>query len=182
MGVKRIEKTERIVDIHHVSATEMVAIVVILQVVVSLLQGPVVHFSHSFQLRLEVLPNFFFCNTANGSIFRQKTDIGQVVEYREKGNLSKLGDARNKNETLIRIIGFQNGKNFTVYLCASLVIGCLPGVLERRIVFIDKNGDFCTCLFVCLRDNGIESVGKFGCRVWRDGIYFLVFLESQVQI
>ena len=146
----------------------------------SLLQGPTIHFSHSFQFRLEVLPDFFFSNAANGSIFRKETDIGQVVEYREKRNLRKLGDARNKDEPLVRIISFQNGENFTVYLRAVFVMRCLPGVLERRIVFIDENDNFITGLFACFRDDGIESVSEFGSWVCYDGILLLVFLELQV--
>ena len=109
----------------------MAAFVVILQIIVGLLQGPAVHFSHSFQFRLEVLPDFFFCDTANGSIFRQETDIGQVVEYREKRNLSKLGNARDEDKTLVRIISLQNGKNASIYFCATLMLGSFPGVLER---------------------------------------------------
>ena len=148
MRIKRIEETERIVDIHHISATEMVAIVVILQVVVSLLQGPTVHFCHSFQFWLEVLSDFFFCNTANCSMFWKETDIGQVVEYREKRNLRKLGNTRNEDETLIRIIGFQNGKNASIYFCTTLMLGSFPRVLERRVVLIDKNGNLELCLLI----------------------------------
>ena len=148
----------------------------------SLLQGPLVHFGHSFQFWLEVLPDFFFCNTANGSIFWKETDIGQVVEYREKRNLRKLGDARNEDETLVRIICFQDGKNLTIYLGAVFVMRCLPRVLERRIVFIDENGNFLTGLFVCFRDNCIKSVCEFGSWICYDGIHLLVFLESLVQV
>ena len=109
----------------------MVAVVVILQVIMGLLQSPAVHFCHSFQFRLEVLSDFFFCDAADGSIFWKKTDIGQVVEYREKRNLRKLGNTRNEDETLVCIIGFQNGKNASIYFCTTLMLGILFHALAQ---------------------------------------------------
>lgn len=88
----------------------MVAVVVILQIIMGLLQSPAVHFCHSFQFRLEVLSDFFFCDAADGSIFWKETDIGQVVENREERNLRKLGNARDEDETLVGIVSLQNGK------------------------------------------------------------------------
>ena len=124
----------------------------------SLLQGPLVHFSHSFQFRLEVLPDFFFCNTADSCIFRKETDIGQVVENREKRNLRKLGDARNEDETLVRIISFQDGKHASIYFCATLMLGSFPRVLERRVVLIDKNGNLEPCLLIGGFNDEVEAV------------------------
>ena len=136
----------------------MVTVVVILQIIVGLLQGPAIHFSHSFQFRLEVLSDFFFCDTADGSIFWKETDIGQVVENREKRDLRKLGNARDEDETLVRIISFQNGKNASIYFCATLMLGSFPGVLERRIVFVNENGNLEPCLLIGGFDDEVEAV------------------------
>ena len=81
-------------------------------------------------------------------MFWKETDIGQVVEYREKRNLRKLGNTRNEDETLIRIIGFQNGKDASIYFCTTLRLGSFPRVLERRVVLIDKNGNLELCLLI----------------------------------
>ena len=138
----------------------MVAVVVILQIIMGLLQSPAVHFCHSFQFRLEVLSDFFFCDTADGCIFWKETDIGQVVENREERNLRKLGNARDEDETLVGIISLQNGKNASIYVCATLMLGSFPGVLERRVVFIDENGDFESCLLIGGFDDEIEAVSQ----------------------
>ena len=138
----------------------MVAVVVILQIIMGLLQGPAIHFSHPFQFRLEVLPDLFFSNTADGSIFWKETDIGQVVENREKRDLCKLGNARDEDETLVGIISLQNGKNASIYVCATLMLGSFPGVLERRVVLIDENGNLEPCLLIGGLDDEVEAVSQ----------------------
>ena len=81
-------------------------------------------------------------------MFWKETDIGQVVEYREKRNLRKLGNTRNEDETLIRIIGYQKGKNASIYFCTTLMLGIFPRMLESRVVLIDKNCNLELCLLI----------------------------------
>lgn len=85
-----MDKAKRIVNIRHIVLTKMIFIIVILQVVMRLLQSPVVCLSHRLQLGLEILLYLVFRNTTDDGILWQETDVGEIVERREERELGEL--------------------------------------------------------------------------------------------
>ena len=160
----------------------MITIIVIFKTVVCLPDSPIVTDSHSLQFRLEVIAYFLFRYATDGGIFRQETDIGEVVKHGEQGYLCELGDARDEHKLLILVIRFQYREHLPVRCSTLIVLWRVPGVLKRSVILIDKYGDPHPCLLVGRGDDGMKTVGKLGCRLGSDGIFLLILLETQIQI
>ena len=109
----------------------MISIVICSELLQRLLRSPSVSFSHRLNLRHEVFGNFLFRNAADGSVWCIKTDVAQVIEYREEGDLSELGNARDEDEALVLVLFFQDGKHGLVDGCAGIMLWSLPGMLQR---------------------------------------------------
>lgn len=105
------------------------------------LYSPLVANAHLFQLRLEVLLYFFLCNTTDGCVFWKEADVGEIVLYGEEGDLRKLGDTRDEYDSFVLVISFQNGKYLAIYFRAFLMLRSFPRVLERRVVFVNEDGN-----------------------------------------
>lgn len=85
----------------------MISVVIDRELLLRLLWSPSVFFSHRLNLRHEVVGSFLFRDAADGGVGCIKTDVTQVVENREKRNLSELGDARDEDETLVLVLFFK---------------------------------------------------------------------------
>lgn len=85
----------------------MISVVKRRELLQRLLWSPSVFFSHRLNLRHEVVGNFLFRNAADGGVRCIKTDVAQIIENREERNLSELGDARDKDETLVFVLFFK---------------------------------------------------------------------------
>lgn len=109
----------------------MIAIVIFLQIIVCLLEGPFVTLCQFFHFFLEVVADFLLCDATNGGVLGQEADVGQVVEGREQGDLCELGDACDEDEIFVFVISLENGEYLTIYFGACLMVGCLPRVLKR---------------------------------------------------
>ncbi len=147
-----------------------------------LLHSPPVHFRHPLQLRFEVLTYLLLRDAADGGILGQETDIGKIVKHGEQGYLRELGDARDKHQPFVFIIGLQYGEHLTVHFRAAGVLGRMPRVLKRSVVFIYKNDDLQPCLLVGGLYNSVEAVGKLRRRLWGYGIPFLISAKANVKI
>ena len=150
-----IDETIWIVDIYHIVVAEMITIIIIFQIGMSFPHCPIITLGHLFQFGLEVLSNFLLCNSAKGCIFRQETDVGQVIEHREQGYLCKLGDTRNKDKLFILIIHLEHGKYRPIDGCTCFMLRSPPRMLQRRIVFVDKNANRHSCYPVSSLDDVI---------------------------
>ena len=179
---QRIDKAVGIIDVHHVVFREMVAVVIFLQSVVGFLCRPFVARRHLFQLRLEVLPDLFLRNAAEGSVFGLETDVGQVVECGEQGDLRKLGDARDEDKLLVLVVSLQDGEHLPVHCRASLVLGSFPGMLQGGVVLVDEDDDLLSRLPVGGDDDGVEAVGEVCRGLGRDAVRLFVFPEPDVEV
>ena len=63
----------------HIVLAKVITIIILFEVVMCLLCCPLVTNVHSFQLWLEVFADFLLSDTTDGGVFRQETDVGQVV-------------------------------------------------------------------------------------------------------
>lgn len=88
----------------------------------------------------------------------RQTDVAEVIEHREEGNLRKLGNASDKDKLLILIISLQDGKNTTIDCCTTFMFWCLPRMLKRSVIFIYEDGNLLTSLFVSGRNDGIKTI------------------------
>ena len=158
----------------------MITIIISRQLCYGFIESPVVLGCQFTDFRLEITESFFLRNTADGSIFWIKTDIAQVIEHRKEGNLCKLGDTCDKDKLLVFIICLKNGKHFSIDICARLMLRSLPGMLQWRIVFINKNRHLLSCLLAGCLDDGIKTVGKLGCRFRSNTILLLQSIKSKI--
>ena len=142
----------------------MITIIICGQLGYSFIVGPVLIFCQFADFRFEITQHLFLRYATDGCILWLKTDVAQVVEYREERNLRKLGNAGDEDELLIFVVSFQYGKHLSIDAGTCFVLRCLPGMLQRRVVFIDKDGNLLPCLLICSHDYRIEAVGKTICR------------------
>ena len=148
----------------------------------SLLQSPTIHFRHFLQLWHEILADFLFRDTAKRGILWQETDIGQIVECREQGNLRKLGDAGDKDEALVLIVSLQNGEHVSIHIGTFFMLRSFPGMLQRRVVFIDEYDNLHARLPISCGNDGIKAIGKLRGRIRRYGILLFIRLKAQIEI
>ena len=139
---------------------EMIAVVIGRQLRHGFVVGVVLIRSQLVDFGFEIAEHFFLRNTADGSVFRFKTDVAQVVEYGEERDLRKLGDARDEDKPLVFVVRLQDGKDLSVDAGAGFVVRRLPGVLQRSVVLVDENGHLLPCLVVSTLDDILESYGK----------------------
>ncbi len=132
--MKRLEKESLV--------TEMITVIVSFQLRKRFLRCPAVCFTHRLYLWHEVIGDFLFCDTTNSGIRTIETDVTEIIENGEKRNLRELGDASNEDKLFILVISLQDGKDLPIDFCTPFMARSLPGVLQRRVVFIDKYGYF----------------------------------------
>ena len=158
----------------------MITIIISRQLRYGFIESPVVLGCQFTDFWLEITESFVFGNTAKSCIFRIKADIAQVIEHREEGNLCKLGDTCDKDKLLVFIISLEDGKHFSIDTRACLMLRSLPGMLQRRIVFINKNRHLLSCLLASCLDDGIKTVSKLGCRFRSNTILLLQSIKSKI--
>ena len=88
--------------------------------------SPSVTALHSLQFRLEVRAYLLLRDAADGGILGQETYLGKIVKHGEQGYLRELGDARDKHQPLVFIIGLQYGEHLAVHFRAAAVLGGVP--------------------------------------------------------
>ena len=179
---ERIDQAEGVEDVHHIVVAEMIAVVVGRQQRHGLVECAVLIFCQFVDFGLEIAKHFFLRDAADGRVFGLKTDVAQIVEHGEEGDLRKLGDARDEDKLLVFVVRLQDGEDLSVDAGAGLVVGRPPGVLQRRVVLVDEDGYLLARLPVCRLDNGVEAVGKLVCGLGRNAILLLQVVESIVQV
>ena len=107
-----------------------------------------------------------------------QTDVAQVVEYGEEGDLCELGDARDEDETLVFVFFFQDGKHGLVDGCAGIMLRSLPGVLQWRIILIDEDNRLFSGILKHRFDDVLEADGKGSLRAYGYFILLFVFIEA----
>ena len=182
LRIQRIDETERIINIYHIITAEVIPIIILLQFVMGLLQSPTIYFRHFLQLWHKVLADFLVRDTAKRGILRQETDIGQIVECREQGNLRKLGDAGNEDKALVLIVSLQNGEHVSIHIGTFFMLRSLPGMLQRRVVFIDEYDNLHASLLISRGNDGIKAISKLSGRIRRYGILLFIRLKAQIEI
>lgn len=85
----------------------MISVVKSRELFLCLLWSPSIFFSHRLNFRHEVVGNFLFRNAADSGVRCIKTDVTQVVEYGEQGDLCELGDARDEDEAFVLVFFFK---------------------------------------------------------------------------
>ena len=179
---QRVDQTEGVEDVHHVVVAEMIAVVVGRQQRHGFVECAALIFCQFADFGLEIAKHFFLRDAADGRVFGLKTDVAQIVEHGEEGDLRKLGDARDKDKLLVFVVRLQDGEDLSVDAGAGLVVGRPPGVLQRRVVLVDEDGHLLPRLPMCRLDNGVEAVGKLVCGLGRNAIFLLQVVESIVQV
>ena len=149
---------------------------------VRFVERPSVDFCHFFYFRRETLCQFIFCDTANRGVFWKKTDICQIIQYREERNLRKLCDACDKDKLLVVGSCFQYGKHILINSGAFCVSSAFLGMLKWCIVFVDENDYTMMGLLVSCLDDLTESNGETFSSQKSDIVLFLVFSENVVKV
>ena len=160
----------------------MIAVVIFLQSLVSLVKRPSVSLCQGIYLGCEVVDYFIFCDSTDSGVFGQETKVAQIVKGRKERHLSELCYASDKNELLILVGILQYGKHIAVHFCAILVLGSVPRMLKRRIVFVNKYSYLLTSGIVCCNDNVLKAHGKRHIRHGPNAILLLVFAECRIKI
>ena len=160
----------------------MITIIVGCQLCHSLVEVPIVLCSQLIDFRLEITQDFFLGNTANGGIFWLKTDVAQIVEYREERDLRKLGDTCDEDKLLVFVISLEDGKNTTINSCTCFMLRSFPGMLQGRVVFVDENRHLKPGFIVCSLNDSIKTVGKRTVLSYSNIILRLKLMEGIVQI
>ena len=154
-----VDKAEWVVDINHVATTEVIAVVVGLQANHCLLLSPSVRLAHRLHFRTEIVGYLLGSDTADGCKRLVETDVAEIVENGEEGDLRELRDAGDENETFVLVVGFQNGEHFAVDRCTRLMVGHFPGMLQWRVVLVYQYRHRLASLLAGGLNDCIEAVG-----------------------
>ena len=160
----------------------MVAVVKVLQPFQRLVRRPAVHLSHLLHLRHEVVHNLLLGYSTNGGILRLETDVHQIVEHGEEGNLRKLGDTCDEDKAFHLVICLQDGKHLAIEGCAGFVLRGMPRVLKRRVILVDKYGYLLAGLVVGRLNNGIKPYSERGIRTGIRTIHLFIVAERITKI
>ena len=160
----------------------MIAVVVGRQQRHGLVECAVLIFCQFADFGLEIAEHFFLRDAADGRVFGLKTDVAQIIEYGEEGDLRKLGDARDEDKLLVFVVCLQDGEDLSVDAGAGLVVGRPPGVLQRRVVLVDEDGHLLARLVVSTLNDILESYGKRTLLAHDNPVFRLQVMESVVQI
>lgn len=136
----------------------MISIIIGFQLFYGFIYNPSIILSHRLYLWHKVVGDFLLGNTTNGCVWSIKTDVAEVIEHGEEGNLCKLSDARDEDKLLILIIRLQDGKDAAIDISTTFMLRCLPKMLERSIIFINEDSNLLTSLFVSGRNDGIKTI------------------------
>ena len=96
----------------------MIAIIIGFQLFDGFIYCPSIILSHRLYLWHKIFGDFLLGNTTNGCVWSVKTDVAEVIEHREEGNLRKLSNASDKDKLLILIICLQDGKDTAIDCCS----------------------------------------------------------------
>ena len=179
---ERVDQAEGVEDVHHVVVAEMIAVVVGRQQRHGLVECAALIFCQFADFGLEIAEHFFLRDAADGRVFGFETDVAQIVEYGEEGDLCKLGDARDEDKLLVFVVRLQDGEDLSVDAGAGLVVGRPPGVLQRRVVLVDEDGYLLARLVVSTLNDILESYGKRTLLAHDNPVFRLQVMESVVQI
>ncbi len=144
--------------------------------------GPSVRLAHLFDFRHEIIREFILGYSTNRGELRFETDIQQIVEHGEQGDLRKLCYTRDKDETLKLVVCLEYGKHLTIESRASFMLRRMPGVLQRSVVFVDKYYHLQTGLPICRHDDTVETYRQRIVGSGTNAIQILVFLEYCIEI
>ena len=160
----------------------MIAVIICRQIGYCFVECPVFIFCQLIDFQLEISKHFFLGNTADGSIFRLKADIAQIIKYREERDLRKLGDAGDEDKFFVFILCFQDCKYFSIDICTCFMLWSLPGMLQRGVVFIDKNGNLLSGFVVSCFNDILESYGKRTILAHNYSVLRFKSIENIVQV
>ena len=96
--------------------------------------------------------------------------------------MRELRYARDEYETLHLVISLEYGEHFTVDGCACLVFGCMPGVLQRRVVLVYEYRHLLPGLPIGCPYYAMESVGQRVAVTFYNVIVLLIIHEHIVKI
>ena len=128
---------------------EMIAVVMIEELVNDLLMAVVVFLCQHTDSLLEVVFQLLYCYAAHSRILRQHRDVVQVIELREDAELRELRDACDEDETEVGIEILQRRiKRLQLRAHLLEVIVVMEHGEQRRIVLVDEDDDLRTRLLV----------------------------------
>ena len=118
---------------------------------------------------LYILPHLaieFLCgNAADAGICRVHAYIREIVELRENGELTELGDTRKEDEAKIRIARFKWNVELTHNLTERIeLFGVIYNIEQRRVVFVHKHNDLLACPFTHMGDKRLQAPAKRFCK------------------
>ena len=160
----------------------MVTVVIVLEFLHGLFAAYAHPFGQNVQVLVHLSGHFLFCDAADGSVFRQHTDILNVIQFTENAQLRELGDSGKEHETQVRIASFER----TIKVAHDVtqdgqVLFFMHHVKQGRIVFVDEHHHLTTRLFVGAADDALKALVHIFL-TFATAIYVFIFYQFQVQL
>ena len=127
----------------------MITVIIFLQSVQHLLCSDSQPGSQMLYIGSHLSTEFFSSDTANGSIIRQHTHIGDIIKFTEHAKLRELGYTRKKNKAQIRITCLQRTVKIAHHITQLRQIFLLMNhIKQRSVIFVYQDNHFFTGLLI----------------------------------
>ena len=140
----------------------MVAVILLLQLVYRLFDGPFVGLGQSPDIILHLHQHFLFRDTADTRKLWIHGDIRKVVQFAEDAELGEFGDARKEDKLEIGIGVFQRRVEVAHHVAEYGQLGILVHYIEQwGIIFVDKNNHLLASLLMGTLNKTLKSLVGF---------------------